>query len=298
MITLRRIGLVLLAAVGCSGEREPGNDTASLDESPPDSVVRAGRPSTWDRNAGTVFAVRASSGTAWIVNPDFGSAQALDTLVTWSVEGMPLSLIDGANVVGSGRITGLHFDSTCAGWPTAALVQDTADRPWRVAFPEGRVIGIAFDSLPTLSSSDSAARVRDGALAASRLPDDTAAAFRGRPFNVRQANRFLLGPDTIVTIYEVVRLVAQEANPLHEQLLIIAEQDTDPSTATYFHERASGPEESTPSIEILAVLRLQATGRPAVLIRRERENGFILEWIERSPSRGWRVRWRSATDAC
>jgi hypothetical protein len=293
----------LLLVVACSGERSPGKDTALVEGSPPDDSTRPTRVSTWNRAAGELFAVRgANGGQAFIVNPSYGDAQALDTLTAaeWNVEGSTLSLLDGSQVLGRSRVTGLRYDSTCAGWPTATLnVESTpATTIWRVAFPVGTVEGFAFDSLPVLSSTDSAARARSGALAASRLPDDTIAAFRGRPFTVRQAHQFVITPDTIMTMFEVVRLVAQEANPLQEQLLILTEEGPGREPAGVFHAREVGAEERMGSIELLAVLRVKSSGRLALLVRRERESGFMLEWLERSPRGVWTVRWRSATDGC
>ena len=292
-----------LFVVACSNERAPGKDTALVEEPLPDDPSRPPRVSTWNRAAGELFAVRgADAGQAFIVNPLYGDAQALDTLTAaeWNVEGSMLSLIDGSQVLGSGRVTGLRYDSTCAGWPTATLNVESAPATtiWRVAFPQGVVEGFAFDSLPVLSPADSAARARAGALAASRLPDDTVAAFRGRPFTVRQAHQFAVSPDTLVTMYEVVRLVAQEANPLQEQLLILTEESPGREPAGVFHAREVGEEEKMGSIELLGVLRVKSSGRFALLVRRERESGFVLEWIERSPRGVWTVRWRSATDSC
>ena len=292
-----------LVVVACSGERAPGKDTALVEEPLPDDPSRPPRVSTWNRSAGELFAVRgADGGQAFIINPLYGAAQALDTLTAaeWNVEGSTLSLIDGSQVLGSGRVTGLRYDSTCAGWPTATLNIESAPATtiWRVAFPQGVVEGFAFDSLPVLSAADSAARARAGALAASRLPDDTVAAFRGRPFTVRQAHQFAASPDTLVTMYEIVRLVAQEANPLQEQLLILTEESPGREPAGVFHAREVGEEEKMGSIELLGVLRVKSNGRFALLVRRERESGFVLEWIERSPRGVWTVRWRSATDSC
>lgn len=295
----RRLALVLVVA--CTRDRAPANDTAVADDSLPDDPVRPPPASTWNRAAGDVFAVRSSNGVqAWVINPSYGLNQALDTLTiaAWNAEGARLSMLDGAQIVGSGRVTGFRYDSTCAGWPTAALVGDApATAAWRIAFPDRTVEGISFDSLPALSPPDSANRARAGALAASRLPDDTIAAFRGRPFTVRQASRFVFG-DTIATLFEVVRLVAQEANPLQEQLLILSEEAPGRDTTSGFHEREVGAEESTGSIELLGVLRVRRTGRIALLVRRDRESGFILEWIERTSRGTWVVRWRSAADSC
>ncbi len=291
--------LVLLLAVSCTADRAPGNDTALPEGSPPEDSLPRARASTWNRAAGSMFAVRTTGTQAWLVNPAWGDVQALDTLTatTWDVEGAELAMIDGGQVVGIGRVIGLRYDSTCAGWPTAQLVAVTTPPTWRVAFPEGAVEGVPFDSLPVLSSADSAMRARAGALAASRLPDDTVSAFRGRPFIVRQASRFSIGADTIGTLFEVVRLVPQEANPLQEQILILTEEDPSRPAENVFHRREIGAEESMGSIELLGVLRVRSTGRLALLVRREREAGFVLEWIERT-RRGWFVRWRSATDGC
>jgi hypothetical protein len=299
--SLRRL-LALCVAVSCTNERAPGNDTALAEGSPPEGVPLRARTSTWNPSAGALFAVRSAAGTtAWLINPAYGDAEALDTLTasSWNVEGAELAMLDGAQVVGVGRVTGLHYDSTCAGWPTATVVSPVVGTSsWRVAFPEGAIEGLAFDSLPVLSSADSTSRTREGALAASRLPDDTVAAFRGRPFVVRQASRFSIGDDTVGTVFEVVRLVPQEANPLQEQLLIITEGGSSRSAETVFHEREVGAEESMGSIEMLGVLRIKSSRRLAILVRREHESGFVLEWIERSPRRTWSARWRSATDGC
>ena len=289
-----------LLVLSCTGERAPGNDTALPEGSPPDSTLPRTRSSTWNPSAGALFAVRSANGSiGWLVNPAFGDGQALDTMTaaTWNVDGAELAMLDGAQVVGTGRVSGLRYDSTCVGWPTATIVSEPAASLWRVAFPGDAVEGVAFDSIPVLSAADSAARARAGALAASRLPDDTIAAFRGRPFNVRQASRFSIGGDTVGTMFEVVRLVPQEANPLQEQTLILTEQISPRDSMTVFHKRETGAEESMGSIELLGVLRIKSSGRLALLVRRERESGFVLEWIERSP-RGWVVRWRSATDSC
>jgi hypothetical protein len=293
--------MTLLVVMSCTSERAPGNDTALPEGSPPEGEPPRARVSTWNASAGALFAVRGPGAHAWLVNPAYGAAQVLDTLTaaTWNVEGAELAMLDGAQVIGVGRVTGLRYDSTCAGWPTASVVSATlGTAAWRVAFPERAVEGVAFDSLPMASAADSASRARAGALAASRLPDDTVAAFRGRPFIVRQASRFSIGADTTGMVFEVVRLVAQEANPLQEQLFIVTEEGESRPAAVVFHAREIAGEESMGSIELLAVLRVRASGRLAILIRRERETGFVLEWIERSPRGRWSVRWRSAADGC
>jgi len=300
MNTAARPWLLLLLAVSCSGERAPANDTATAEGLPPVDPSRPARVSTWNNAAGTMFAVHSGNGAqAWLINPAYSDGQVLDTLTAsvWSAEGATLTLLDGAFALGAGRVSGFRYDSTCAGWPTATISTELAASTWRVAFPEGLVDGLPLDSLPILTASDSAARTRAGALAGSRLPDDTITAFRGRPFIVRQANQFSISGDRVVTMFEVVRLVAQEANPLQEQLLILTEEGPGREPTNVFHEREVAEEEKMGSIELVAVLRVRSSGRHALLVRRERESGFNLEWIERTP-RGWVVTWRSANDGC
>jgi len=120
---------------------------------------------------------------------------------------------------------------------------------------------------------------------AARLPD----AYEG-----------LGGPGAAGCAYRPAFGADPEADPgaLQEQILIITEEGSSRPAATAFHEREIGAEESTGSIELLGVLRVRSSGRLALLVRREREAGFVLEWIERSRDGTWVVRWRSATDSC
>jgi hypothetical protein len=162
-----------------------------------------------------------------------------------------------------------------------------------VAFPEGRVEVIPFDSLPALTAADSAARVTAVARGASLAPADTAVAFHGRPFIVRQAHRFTI--DSVqATLAEVVRMVPQEANPLQEQLVLLMRTG---ASEPVFSQREVGLEEALTSMELLAVVRLRQSGTVALLLRREQEGGYRLQWIELAPS-GWRLRWQSALDGC
>jgi hypothetical protein len=93
--------------------------------------------------------------------------------------------------------------------------------------------------------------------------------------------------------------VPQEANPLQEQLVMILEQGPgETAQGVALAQRSAGLEESIASVDLLAVVRVRASGMLVVLLRRERENGFLLQWVERvSPGR-WRVTWQSALDSC
>jgi hypothetical protein len=287
---------VSASSLACSGgDDPPGKDTPPPEPPPAGAPPLAPVPApAWNASAGGLFLVHGGGGVARVVDPSYTADQALDSIaaIPSSAQGMTLDLVGLAGVVGSARIESVLIDSTCAGWPAATLTNGPSPA-WRVAFPAGRVEVISFDSLPGLTAADSAARVTAVARTASHAPADTAVAFRGRPFIVRQAHRFTI--DSLqATLAEVVRMVPQEANPLQEQLVLLMRTGTsDP----VFSLREVGLEEALTAMELLAVLRLRESGTVALLLRREQEGGYRLQWIEQARS-GWRLRWQSALDGC
>lgn len=291
------IWLMLTASsLACSGgDDPPGKDTPPPEPPPAGTPPFAPVPApAWNANAGSLFLVHVGGGLARVVDPSYTADQALDSIVAIppSAQGMSLDLLGVAGVVGSARIDSVLIDSTCVGWPAATLTNGSSPA-WRVAFPAGRVEVIPFDSLPGLTAADSAARVTAVARAASLAPADTAVAFRGRPFIVRQAHRFTI--DSLhATLAEVVRMVPQEANPLQEQLVLLTRTG---AAEPVFSLREVGLEEILTAMELLAVLRLRESGTVALLLRREQEGGYRLQWIEQAGS-GWRLRWQSALDGC
>jgi hypothetical protein len=203
------------------------------------------------------------------------------------------------------RIDSVLTDSTgrCAPWPAVHLVGVDAqpvNAAWQVAFPPGRVTALPVDSLPALSHADSTRLTIRVAHLASTAPGDTATVFRGRPYVVRQAHRFQLTDGRQVVVAEVARVVNQEANPLQEELVLIAETDVAAPTAGLslaFADRQIGLEEVVESFDLLAALQMR-NGVSAVLVRREIGDGFRLVLIEREGPGKWRLRWRSAYASC
>jgi hypothetical protein len=292
----RAIWLLLSAtSLSCSGgEDPPRKDTPPPEPSPAGSPAPTPvRPPAWNVDAGTLFLLHGAGDVVRLVNPAFTAEQALDTVVTpSSAEGVAVDLFGHGGIVGTARIESVRVDSSCVGWPSASIAH-AEQATWRVAFPADRIELIPFDSLPALTSADSAARVTAAARAASRAPGDTSAAFRGRPYIVRQAHLFTTDT-TSTTLVEVVRLVPQEANPLHEQLVMLMVAGiVDP----VFSLRSVGFEENLAAVELLAVIRIRSNGTVALLLRREQEGGYRLQWIEQAAS-GWRLRWESALDGC
>lgn len=301
------LGLLLVAgaATACR-ERAPGrgNETAGEGPSPPPAApVGRAEAVAWDTAAGFYFAVPADRAShAFLIDTRYASSSELDTLAvdTGSFQGEVLDLLAAGQRLGTARIGAFATDSAdgCAGWPlveVAPLATPAAPVEWTVAFPTERVRTVAHDSLPALSSRDSARRVVALARAASVLSGDTAVAFRGRPFVVRQASRVAF-PGREVVVAEVTRSVQQEADPQHEQLLLVLERPDSLSAAydTRYHERAIAFEEALESVELVAGLVVARTGTMGLLLRRESERGMVFMLLERAADGAWQVRWRSA----
>ncbi len=292
-----------VAAMACGGgEKPPRKDTTPSLPSPEVSV-RLPSPSRWhwDAGVGDLFAVPGPNpGTARVVRPSWSEPQTLDslTLDAWTTGSPSLDLLAGSIVVGAASFADVRVDSACVGWPVGTLVPPPQGA-WRIAFEGGRVSSLALDSLPAVPAADSAAIITRIARAASRLSGDTAAAFRGRPFIVRQAIRFSLPGGPSATVAEVVRMVSQEANPLQEQIVLIIESredGTDPVVG--FHARSIGLEENLTSVEVVAALRVSASGKVGLVLRREGDAGFFLQWLERRGPGDWVLTWQSALDGC
>jgi hypothetical protein len=307
----RMVGAILvLMLLSCAREQPGGRkDTAAPVEPPPQPPppMTDHLAAVWDTAAGAYFAVSGETPEqAFLIFPGYASSQRLDTLRVDSagVSGLELDLFADADSVGRVRIAGLESDSTggCASWPATRLALVNGQSParrWTVGFPPGRATVVPFDSLPTLARADSTRLTIAVARAASKVQGDTAAAFRGRPFVVRQANRFRLdGREAVVA--EVVRVVTQEANPLQEQLILVLETDSASdrvSPAPAFAARRIGLEEALESVELASVLRFR-NGTWALLLHREVGEGTRLELLERQKPGLWTLRWRSAYAGC
>jgi hypothetical protein len=315
-MSARRLRTGALAATiaaflsGCSGEKPAaGNDTAVSLPSPPRGAHAplAALASVWDTAAGQVFLLPGPNlDEGYLVDPLYVTPQRLDTMRVDSarVIGTDLDFITGEDSVLRGRIVSLRPDTaaaTCAMWPLVTIEQDSHEplrQPWQVGFPHGRVRSVSFDSLPGMTRADSARLTIAVARVASRAEGDTVAAFRGRPYVVRQANLIRLDDRRRVVVAEVLRAVNQEANPLQEQLLLILEADSvDGGFQIGFQERQVALEEALQSIDLSAVLQLP-TGTWALLVRREVGDGLRIVLFERPAAGRWIVRWRSAYAGC
>jgi hypothetical protein len=309
-LALLALGGTLGGALACervAPERPPDSPAVAV-QPPPDSAAPVGEParSMWLDEAGpALLAVGPSPETALIVY-----SAADDTLLADSARrAAPALAAARFDLFGRGGLLGTATlgaarepDEECEA-PASAGLRSTDGIPvgWLVAFRRGVATPIPLDSIETMSPKDSSRLAADVARLASALPGDTAPDFRGIPFRVRTARRFRVeGAEVIVA--DVVRSLAQEANPRQEHILLVAERDTAaPPNARHeaaYAERSAGPEETVASSDPLAAVRLGAPARPFLVLRRDDGAGGAYVLLERAGPRRWRVRWASPYVLC
>lgn len=318
-VAIGTVGLVV-AIAGCERSRPAGesaNASAAATRTAPSAPgpAQAVRLAGWnDTLAGPeLFVAGTNPAEAVVVLPRYtdstlADAPANDSTVDHHARA---DLFTRHGVAGTATLaTGVagNFTGSCTAWPTAHLVTPGGPPPdWSVGFIAGHATSLPMDSMIGLAAVDSARRAAAIAHAASALPNDTAAAFRGLPFAVRDAHQFTLPSGDTVLAAEVVRRLNQEASPQEEHLLMVLERDTLPGPGgaappyiVAYSERVSGPEDDVESSEMLAAILLGRGPRqhPAIVISRDYGDGSSYTLLERVAPRRWRARWNSAYVGC
>jgi hypothetical protein len=270
--------------------------------------------SGWDPLAGPVLLVAGErQDAAIVVFPEVQGEHAAAELQldTAAIRGSAATLFGRAGTIATAALgdrTAPGEEEECVGWPMLRVVPSSGGvaPPWTIGFVGGaRLTPIPLDSVGSLSPTDSAALVAEVTRLASTIPiRDAAARLRGLPFVVQDVRRFRIAPGVNAIVAQVIRRVHQEANPLEERTLLIAERDSAqqqdrPGRYTLaFHQRAVGSEETLEGSEVLAALAPRATPRPVLVVARESEGGVRYSFIERAGPRDWRVKWTSALVRC
>lgn len=275
-----------------------------------EAVAPVPPPPAWDASAGPVMLARNGSATAaLVVFPQYADSTLPDT-VRFDVGGirnLSVDLLGRSGAVGTATVASVQpkqwSGDECIEWPRAQLrpTSDSTAAGWSVAFVHGRVQPVALDSIESLARPDSARLAADVTRLASMLPDDTSRTFQGIPFAVRSAYRFPVANGVQGVVADVVRRLNQEANPLEQHTLLVAERSAaDPQARfhTVFHERSAGSEETLETSDVLAVLRYGSPVRTAIVLLREGLETSAYELLERDPSGHWRQRWVSVHTGC
>jgi hypothetical protein len=186
----------------------------------------------------------------------------------------------------------------CTAWPRLGLDGASAG-VWSLAVPSGSFRPLQTDSLSGRSRSDSLVLARAIARVASSAPGDTIAALHGTPFVVHRAFTWRLA-DTTIVLAEVVRSLNQEATPLQEHLLIVAESS--PGARTSFRrvylERSAGTEDMMESVELLAAGVETKSGKAQLVIARFVGDGVVYSVLRREDTNGWTLLWSSPYAGC
>ncbi len=295
--------LLFLALVACGDEGQDATDSTQA-ALPPVFPSGPASSTNWDSDAGPVMIVSRgdSDDSAAIVLPEI-----TDSTMSFLEESAPqlpqliVDLFGRSGVIGSptlvSPVQGAAAERGCKAWPVARL--QSPHSGWRVGFEHDRVSAIRLDSIETMSSADSSTLAATIAQNAATLPAASDPTFRGLPFRVRSAYTFRT--DSIDgMIADVVRTVNEEANPRLEHLFIIGERPAG-SGGNYnvaYYSRIAGAEETAQATEVLAVVAIGPSRRPAVIVNVEYNDGGKLGLLERTAPGQWRVRWRSAYTDC
>ena len=265
----------------------------------------------WDPAAGTMLLVRGDTpSAAWIVFPQYVDSALPDT-VRFNLRPLRDAHVelqarngteDSAQVASLTSTTWVGDE--CIEWPRATVQRALNGAPppdWSVAFVRGAVTPVPLDSIEGLSSPDSAQLAAELTRLASALPVPESRTFRSIPFAVRTAYLFNAAPGVEGVIADVVQKLNQEANPLEQHTLIVAERDSthpDSTFRTVYHERTSGSEEKLETTEVLAAVRYSLSHRTALVLLRDGAESSAYALLERSERGTWRVRWTSVYTGC
>lgn len=286
--------VVLAAAAACERTtRTPSVDTTHA-VSRPDTTTRAPAPqSAWDRTRfGSVLLVAGDDPTtALAVFPDSG--------VDSSLAGKSATLVGRAGDSEDAHVRAraeTHGD-VCAGYPAWRVSRAGAVAPWAFGLVGARVQPIKLDSLAGLAHPDSAQLTAQATRLASMLPTGGGEdRFEGLPFAVRALWRFAV-PKGEVMVSGLMRQVNQEAQPLEERTMILAERDSGTTEwRTAYYERSRGADETVEARDVVAAAYVGGTG-PLLVVARDYSDAAAYSVIERTAN-GWRLVWTSPRVRC
>lgn len=289
----------------------------------------------WDAAAGVALVVPGPADDALLISPGAPDAAGVDTVRTPSAAALAVlpadvALFAAQGLVGHARAVAAASGAAtpaagCGGWGWPRVRLGPASGAdvlpaWAVGFAAApgtpAPVPLPLDSLDRLAGADSARLVAALTRLAAALPEPTSvdaatrAALRGVPFRVRRAREFAPDARTRAVVAALTRTMNHEAAPAADALLLVAERPANAGPDALrlaYSERAAGAEESLPAAEVLAAVRLGASGasdgstglgpRAALVVGREADDGVRYTLLERAEPGRWRARWTSARPA-
>jgi len=287
-----------LIVVGCERSKNvPHTDSVPPVAGVTPQAVPPATTSTWDAALGPVLLVG-------------GDAPATANLLSSNVASDTSSRMAGTRVTLFGRggetqaASLQHLapaaEGACVGLASWTLSTHGATlSPWAfgvVANEPAKTI--AMDSVESMSQADSANLAAQAARLASALGREGSNRFSGLPYTVHSLWRFRIGT-TYVLAANLIRRLNQEASPLEERTLVIAESDSSRSEySTAYSERSQGSEETVESRDFIAAVQLGADARPVLVLARDYDDAVAYSLLEREGPGRWRLRWTSRRVRC
>lgn len=187
-------------------------------------------------------------------------------------------------------------DSLHCGDATIGRLARSTPLSWSIGIQSAAAIPLRTDSMDALSAADSALYTAEMARLASVVSAQPTSRFTGLPFTLTTLRRLRVDGREVVAA-QVVRRVNQEADPIEERTLIVAERATTTRQqfTTVHSGRSDGSEDSTDHFDLLAALRT-AHGT-LLVIAREKPTGTTFDILERDAVGAWTVKW-SRSIAC
>jgi len=290
--------LALLAALSlaaCERSKTPARiDSASPAPTGASDTSATTTARVWNPDIGPVLLVAAAAPTeAYVLLPNDSAARA-----TFANIPRPASatLFGRAGSVQLANVPSVADSGSCM---TATIAGAPPPHAWNLGFIGGVVAPIPVDSTESFTNGDSLAAVTWMNRLASALPNDSAGHFVGLPFVVHEMWRFSLPDGTQILAANVVRQLNQEATPLQENTLLVAERAAKDSIyTTAYSERSYGEEESIATHELIAAAQLGADKRPAIVVERDYGDSKSYVLIERVAAGRWRAGWSSPRLHC
>jgi hypothetical protein len=299
------IAVALPLALWACGRGEPvaRSDTPAAAVAPAAPNAAPSSDNGWLAAAGPALLVQgATRDEAIALFPVTGDSVAVARLDSVSLSEVPVTLFGRGGSRFSAQLgapTGEGTDD-CERWPLRGF-QPSAVTAWSVGFATDRVRPIALDSVAMLSPRDSMMLVAEASRLASSVTAPTGPSFQGLRFTTEDVRRFEAVPGVQAVVAHLVRRVNQEASPMEEQTLLIAERDSGVTNGPYtlaYAERTSGREDDVVTPEVLAGVRIGVGVPPSLIIARDGNEGIAYALLERVGPHQWRVRWSSGITSC
>lgn len=288
------IAVALFGAACERATRTPAVDTTHVTAAPDTAAHVSAPTSAWDRaRFGTVLLVAADDpSTALAVFPDSGRDSSL--------AGESAVLIGRGGETEDARVQG-RADSrgdACGGYPAWRVSTSGIVAPWAFGLVGAKIRPIKLDSLAGLAHADSAQLTAQVTRLASMLPTGGGGdRFQGLPFAVRALWRFPIQQGEVL-VAGLIRQVNQEAQPLEERTMLVAERDSAGGEwRTSYYERSRGADETVEAREVVAAAYVGASTEPLLVVARDYSDAAAYSLIERTAS-GWRMVWTSPRVRC